>query len=203
MALTVNQAHLFGISFFKGATDYATAEEVRMANNVQSIISGYYRWHWLLTAGTNVAISSGTQDYSIAAADQNTVGAIAEANLLSGSTQLPNLLIWGAPALPKSSTTGQPIAVGLLSATQIRLWPVPGATYTFQWRFYARPVVFTANSQNWQCPDSFNNTVKSGMKWQLLEWGDDLRAPAAKIEFYESLAKLEDTEKTTMERQRN
>lgn len=202
MALAVSDITTHARSFFKASSDFATAEEVRLANNVQSIVTGHYRWHWLLTAGTGVATVSGTQDYSFNSADQNKVMEIASANLLSGSTQLAELLVYSDPPLPLYSTTGQPIAVSVISPTAYRLWPTPGAVYTFQFRYYARPVVFTANTASYQCPDSFADVLKAGMTWQLMEWADDTRAPEWEKRFYGQLDRLVVLERRLMERDR-
>lgn len=199
---TVTQIMTQAISYVKGPTTFATAEEVRIANEVQSIVSGAYRWHWLATAGTNIAVSSGTQAYTMAAGDQDKVLAIMDANLLSGSTQLPSLSVWSDPIVPLSSTTGQPIAVSMTSTTAIRLWPTPGATYTFQWRYYARPVIFTTNAESFQCPGAFDAVIKLGMAWHVLVWADDTRADGFKNDFYLELARLIELEKQLVERDR-
>lgn len=202
MALTVNQAWLYGLSHLKMPTTAFSGEEVRSANTLQSIISGYSNWHWLLTAGTNVAVSSGTQDYSLNSADQNKVASLATANLLSGSTQGKELMIWSNPILPKSSDSGRPIGVSLISPTQVRFWPVPAATYTFQHTYYARPVIFTANSESFQCPEAFTDVVKEGMLWKLYELADDDRANEQLKKFDGMLKNLEQAEKRTVGRTR-
>lgn len=176
-----------------------SSEEVIRSNVIQSAISTYHPWHWLLAACTNIAISSGTQDYSMAAGDQNTVQAIYDANLLEGATEQPQLSI-SHICLPKTSTTGQPMGACLLNATSIRLWPTPDATYTFQWRKYVRPVVFTANSDSYQCPDNFENVIIAGSVWQLAELNDDDRAEIFKKHFYEQLDQLKVSEIRTIGR---
>ena len=202
MALTVANSSAHAQAFLKVPSTYASSEELRLANTVQTIISSYYRWHWLIAAATNIAVSSGTQDYTMAAGDQNTVYAIAQANLLSGTTELPPLVIYSDPLLDKSSTTGQPYAVSLLSPTQVRLYPTPGATYTFQWRKYARPAIFTVNTEAWQIPEAFTAAAKLGMCWQYALYQDNSRAPELQKAFYDALAEHKATELATMSRVR-
>ncbi len=139
------------------------------------------------------------------AGNQNLVLAIAEANLLDGSTEEPNLLVWSDPLPPKrlsGAATGQPISVSLISPTQIRLWPTPDATYTFQWRYHARPVIFTANTNNWDIPEAFTDVVKVGMLWQGGEFQDDVRAPEWKKDFFSLLANHKRIELMTVGRRR-
>ena len=202
MAFTVANSSAHAQAFLKVPSTYAANEELRFANTVQTIISSYYRWHWLIAAATNIAVSSGTQDYTMAAGDQNTVYAIAQANLLSGSTELPPLVIYSDPLLDKSSTTGQPYAVSLLSPTQVRLYPTPGATYTFQWRKYARPTIFAVNTEAWQIPEAFTAAAKLGMCWQYALYADDSRAPELQKTFYDALAEHKAAELATMSRAR-
>ena len=183
----------------------AAATELRMANLIQTEITSFHRWHWSITAGTDIAISSGTQDYSMDSGNQNLVLAIAEANLLDGSTEEPNLMVWSDPLPPKrlsGAATGQPISVSLISPTQIRLWPTPDATYTFQWRYYARPVIFTSNSNNWDIPEAFTDVVKVGMLWQGGEFQDDVRTPEWKKDFFSLLANHKRIELMTVGRRR-
>ena len=200
MALTINQAFTHAIADIKAPSTYATAEEVRMANTVQSIISGYYRWHWLAAAATNIAVSSTNQDLSMAAGDQNTVLGIQQAHLLEGSTPQPPLLIYSDSIPDATTTTGQPWAVALLTPTSVRLYPAADATYTLVWRKYARPVIFTANSESFQIPEAFTDVVKAGIKWQLLMFADDDRAPAWEKTFYELLKNHRQIEERTMGR---
>ena len=202
MALTVNQATLHAQAFFKAPSTYASGEELRIANSIQTIISSYYKWHWLIAAATNIAVVSGTRDYTMAAGDQNTVFAIQQANLLSGSTELPSLTVFSDPILDRTSTAAQPYAVSLLSPTQVRLFPSPNATYTFQWRKYARPVVFAATSESYQIPDAFTAVAKLGVVWMYLEYADDTRAPGFQKAFYEALAEHKAAELGTVARVR-
>ena len=202
MALTVNQATLHAQAFLKAPSTYASGEELRIANSIQTIISSYYKWHWLIATGVNIAMVPGTQDYTMDTADRNTVLAIHEASLLNGSTQLPPLVIFSDPILSKTGATAQPYAVSLLSPTQVRLFPSPNATYTFQWRKYARPVVFTATSENYQIPDAFTAVAKLGVAWMYLEYADDTRAPSLQKAFYEALAEHKVAELGTVARVR-
>lgn len=202
MAITVTQAWAHGLAALKLPSTAFSAEEVRSANDIQSRISTYCLWHWLLAAGTNVAISSGTQDYTINSADQNKVQAIYDANLLEGSTEQPQLSVASIFALPKTSTTGQPIGVCLLSPTSIRLWPTPDATYTFQWRYYARPITFAANSESYQCPDNFENVILNLNIWKLMQLMDDDRADNQYKIAANELAQLKESEMKTVSRMR-
>src|SRR6185295_15044765 len=136
-----------------------------------------------------VTFASG-QAYSLDSSQQNKVLELASANLKSGSTQLPELLIWSDPIVPLTSTTGQPYAVSLTSPTTIRLYPAPVATYTFQFRYYARPVTFAANSESYQCPDNFGDVIRAGMIWQAALFLDDDRAPEFEKTFYAALSDL-------------
>lgn len=185
------------------SSTFAAATELRMANTIQTEITSFHRWHWAITAGTDIAISSGTQEYSMAAGNQNKVLAITEANLLEGATEQPDLLVQSDYLVPKTSTSGQPIAVSLISQTQIRLWPLPDATYTFQWQYYKRPVVFAANSENWDIPEAFTDVVKAGMLWQGGEFQDDVRAPEWKKDFFSLLANHKRIDGITIGRNRS
>ena len=202
MALTVNQAMLHAISHIKGPSTYASSEEVRFANSVQSIISGYHRWHWNITAATNIAVASTNQDLSMAAGNQNLVLAIQQANLLESSTEQPDLWVYSDPLLPKTSTTGQPFAISLLSPTQVRLYPAADATYTLQWRYYARPVIMTANTESFTIPEAFTDVCKAGMKWQVGVYADDDRAPKWEEEFFALLKNYRAIEMRTTGRNR-
>ena len=104
MAILVSDATTWATSYLKGIT-FSTADELSLANNVQSAVSSFYRWHWTQTAGTDIALASGTQGYNLAAADQNKVLELAYANIKSGSTELPELLIYSDPVVPLTSTT--------------------------------------------------------------------------------------------------
>ena len=181
------------------STSFAS-QRVIMSNDLQAQISLYCNWHWLLTAGTNIAIASGTQDYTMAAGDQNKVQAIHDANLLEGSTEQPQLDVYSFNCFDKSSTTGQPMGVCIISPTVLRLWPTPDATYTFQWRYFARPIVFTGITDTYQCPDSFDNVVVNGVIWKLFTLADDDRAEGQYKKFHEQLEELKQSELRTMGR---
>lgn len=196
MAYTVANLTTWATNTFKGVS-LSTADELSIANNVQNAIVGRYRWLWTLTAGANISVSSGTQEYNLAAADQDKVLEIADANLLSGSTDLPALIVQSDPVVPISEATGQPIGVSLLSSTRLRLWPTPGASYTFQWRYYARPVVFTNNTDQWTIPDNFANVSRAGVVWQLAQFLDDDRAESFRQQFDALLQELVDKEAAT------
>lgn len=181
---------MHAIAAFKLPSNAFSAEEVRSSNVVNSIIGDFHPWHWTLIAGTNIAIVAGTQDYSMAAADQNKVADIANANLLEGATEQPDLMVQTWPTLRKETTQGQPIAVGLISPTQVRLWPNPDTSYTFQWRYYARPAVLAANTDNYNCPDSFQHVLLQGVIWKMSQLLDDDRQQVFKDEFYKELSEL-------------
>ena len=206
MAFSVSNATSYVTDTLKlRSATFAAATELRMANLIQTEISSFHRWHWSIAAGTDIAISSGTQDYSMDSGNQNLVLAIAEANLLDGSTEEPNLMVWSDPLPPKrlsGAATGQPISVSLISPTQIRLWPTPDATYTFQWRYYARPVIFTVNTTAWDIPEAFTDVVKVGMLWQGGEFQDDVRTPEWKKDFFSLLANHKRIELMTVGRRR-
>jgi hypothetical protein len=176
-------------------------EEVRSANDVQSRISGAYTWHWLLTAGANISVVAGTQDYTMNATDQNAVMAIATANLLSGSTELAALNTTSHPMLPRGDSVAasreRPYAMGLISPTQVRYYPVPDATYTGKWTYYARPIVFTVNTNTYQCPDNFENVILSGNIWKIFQLLDDDRAAQQEQDFLTQIALQIEQEKTT------
>ena len=168
---------------------------------MQSRISGAYTWHWLLTAGTNHTVVAGTQDYTMAAGDQNKVMAIATANLLTGTTELAALNTSSHPMLPRADTTSsareRPYAMGLISPTQVRYYPCPDAAYTGKWTYYARAVVFTANTESYQCPDSFENVILAGNLWKLFQLLDDDRAAQQEQDFMMQIALQIEQEKTT------
>ncbi len=184
MALTVNQAYLSAVGYIKAPSTYANAaEELRMANTINDLIVNSRRWSWGLTAATTIAVSAGTQDYTMDSGDQNKVNAIVEAHLLSGSTELPELMV-GSLAFPITVTQKRPFAICLLSETKIRLHPMPDATYTLKWQYTARSIEFSANNANWDIPSAMADVAKQGMIWQVLEYSDDLRAPTAKEMFF-------------------
>lgn len=200
--LTINEAMLHAIAFIKGPSAYASSEELHMANTVETIVSDFYLWHWTITAGTDIAITASTQDYSMAAGDQDNVSAFYRANLLDGSTESPDLWDQSEQGLPLTSTAGQPFAVALISPTQIRLFPDPDASYTFQWDYYAIPTVHTANSESFDAPLSFNEAVKAGMIWQVLAYADDDRDQEWKDTFFRLLQERKRREQVLVGRRR-
>ena len=203
MAVTVTQAWQHAIVAAKMPSNAFTGEEVRCANDVQSHISNFHLWHWQITAGTNIAVTLALgQDYSMAAGDQNLVLAIAHANLLEGSTEQPDLLVQTSPILPRTSSTGQPISCGQISATQIRLWPAPDASYTFKWQFYKNATVFTANTNSYDCPDHFTDVILEGNIWKLMQLADDDRQQAQYEKFVALLAEQRRREFRTTGRSR-
>lgn len=206
MAISVANAWAHGIASLKLPSTAFSGEEVRSGNDVQSRISGYYNWHWLLTPGTNHTVAAGTQDYTMAAGDQNKVQAIATANLLSGTVELAALNTNSYPLLPRADSTAavreRPYAMGLLSVTQVRYYPVPDAAYTGKWTYFARPIVFAANTETYQCPDSFENVILAGNLWKLFQLLDDDRATPQEQDFMLQLEKQKEQEMRTMGKRR-
>jgi len=200
MALTVTQSFVHAQNFLKVESGYASTEEVRIANSVQSIIVNFYRWHWLISAATNISLTQSTQDYTMAAGDQNDVLGIQNAYLTDASSTYGELQAYSDRIHPVTAVEDRPTTVCLLSPTQIRVWPNPDATYTFIWRKYSRPTVFTANSESWDIPDAFNDVVKEGMIWRLAEYRDDSRDAKAREDFYRMLTQRRDDEMRTMGR---
>ncbi len=191
MAFSVANATSYATSMLKlSSSALNAADELRIANLVNTEIFMFHLCNWSIAAGTDIAISSGTQEYNMAAGDQDKVLAIFKANLLSGSTEEPQLIPWSAGGLPRrlsGGATGQPIAVGLISPTRITLWPTPDATYTFQWHYFARPIIFTANSESWDIPEAFTDVVKAGVLWQVMVLQDDVREEQQKQNFFSLL----------------
>lgn len=202
MATTVTQAWTHALAVCKLPSTAFTAEEVRSANDIQSRISTFHLWHWLLTVGVDIAISASTQDYTMNASDQNDVQTIYDANLLEGSTQQAQLDTYSFNCLPRDTSTGQPMAACMVSPTVIRLWPTPDATYTFQWRYYAQPVVFTANTNSYQCPDTFANVILNGNIWKIFQLLDDDRADNQYKIFLNELSQLRTSENRLQGRMR-
>ncbi len=187
-------------AFLKVGSSYASAEEVRLANTVNSIIGSFEKWHWNVATGTGVSVTTGIQDYTIAAADQLKVLAIQDAYLSSGATKYPQLLVHGYRSLPNTGTSDRPLAVCLMSQTALRLWPNTSGAYTLNWKYYKQPTVFTANTESFDCPDSLRDVVKAGMIWQLLSYQDDARSVEWNKTFYDFLTKTQKVEKMTIGR---
>jgi len=200
MAITVANAMTHARSFIKAPSTYASAEELRMANTVQGIISSYHRWHWNTAAGVGVAVALAGQTYTMNAADQNNVLAIQNGYLSGTGVNYADLNVWGEYPLPVTDTTGRPTSVCLLSGTQVRFWPASNASYTMNWRYYKRPTVFTANTETWDCPEPFAEVIKSGMIWQVLDYADDMRADKYQKTFYDLLDLRKQTERYGMGR---
>jgi hypothetical protein len=189
-------------SFIKVGSTYLETEEVRLSNTVNQIIGTFYRWHWLAQAATNISISNGVQDYSLAAGDQNTTMAIQNGYLTDASTTYPAVLIEGNNALPVIAETGRPYCIGLLSPTEMRFFPTPNLSYTLHWRKYKRPTVFTANTDSFDCPSAYDAIVKAGVVWQALEYKDDTRSEGWRKTFYDLLQEHKNMERVTMGRTR-
>lgn len=202
MAFSVANATSHATAHLKAPSNYASGEELRFANTVQSLISGYYRWHWSTVLANNIAFAITEQELTINAADQNLVLAIVQAHLLEGSTPQPELMIQSDNLLPVTTTQGQPWAVCLISPTTLRLYPASDASYNLRWRYYARPVIFTVNTNNWQIPEAFTDVAKAGMLWQFARYADDDRAPAFEKSFFDLLVNHKRAEQLTMGRNR-
>lgn len=194
---TVLQTVTHAQAFLKVESTYASAEHVRMGNTVNDIVSGYYRWHWNTTAGADINLSLGVQDYNMDAADQNGVLAIQQGYLTDATTTYDDLFVEHNILLPLTTKQGRPYCIGLLSPTQIRTYQEPDATYTLHWRYYKRPTVFAATSESFDCPPAFDSVVKTGMLWQFMSYADDLRAPEYQKTFYELLDNLKRAERLT------
>ncbi len=199
---TVNQYMLHAIAFLKAESTFASSEELRFANSVNDIVTNFYRWHWNEAAATNISLSSSVQDYSMAAGDQNTVLSIANAYLTDAGSTYGELLIYHDRVLPITAVTGRPISVGMISGTQVRVWPSPNATYTLTWRKYKRATVFAANSESWDVPAAFDAVVKAGMIWQILNYQEDARAEGWQKTFYDLMANLRNNERVASGRKR-
>lgn len=202
MALTVLQAVTHARAFLKAESGYASAEEVRMGNTVNSLIGSYFRWHWNTTAGSNISLSNSVQDYTMAAGDQNKVLYVQNGYLTDATTTYDQLLMNDAYVPRVTATTGRPIAMGLISPTQVRFYPTPNGTYTFIWRYHKRPTIFTVNSDSFDMPAGLDDTVKTGMVWQFLLYADDLRAQEVEKTFYAQLENAKMVERRTMNRMR-
>ena len=192
MAFSVANATSYATSMLKlSSSALNAADELRIANLINTEIVMFHLWHWSIVAGTDIPISSGTQEYDMAAGDVNKVLGIFKSNLLSGSTEEPQLMNWSVTGLPRrlsGAATGQPIAVGLISSKRITLWPTPDATYTFQWHYHARPAIFTVNSTAWDIPEEFTDVVKAGVLWQVMVLQDDVREDTQKQTFFSLLS---------------
>jgi hypothetical protein len=189
-------------AFLGVSSTYASAEEVRIANTVNGIIGNYARWHWNTSACTNISLTADTSDYTMNAADQNTVLAIEQAYLSDASLTYPPMSLENNTLLPALSATGRPFAVGLLSSTQVRVFPTPNSTFTLHWRKYKRPTVFTANTESFDTPSAFDACVKQGMIWQIYVLQDDARAPDTEKTFMGLLEALAATESLSKGRRR-
>ena len=188
--LTVAQVTTHAQNFCKSNSNLLSAEELRIAQTVNNEVNGYYQWRWGITAGTNIAIASGTQEYNLAAGDTGRVRSLNEAWLLSGATDQFPLMIADDPPVYTTDTTGQPFAVSLITDARLRLFPTPDATYTLSFRYQNAGTAFTANTETYDAPYRFDGAVKAGVIWQFLEFMDDQRAPLWKATFYEQLERL-------------
>lgn len=202
-ALTVTELYDHSRAFIKAPSGYWVATtQVEHANTVNSIISGFHRWHWNVVAGTNIALSSGVQEANMASADQNMVLAIQSANVDDASVSYPDLWVWSEAVVPRTGTTGRPYAVSLISPARLRFYPSPDGTYTFVWRYHRRPVIIAAATENLDIPEAFTDVAKAGYVWQLLSYADDSRAPEWEKTFYGLLENHRRIEKMTMGRNR-
>lgn len=199
---TVTQLMTMARAFIKVEATYASAEEVRIANYINSLVINYHRWHWNTAAGTNVALALNTQGYTMAAGDQDLVQAIQNAYLTDASVTYAPLAVESNLTLPVTAATGRPYVVGMTSSTTLRFFPTPDGTYTFIWRYYKRPTIFTLNTQAFDVPGSFDPVIKTGIIWQLLSYRDDARAPEYSQLFYAQLGELKLVERFGINRTR-
>lgn len=181
---TITQITAHAQAYVKGNSNLLSAEELRIAQTVNNIVSNYYTWRWAVSAGTDISVTTPTQEYSMAAADQNEVRNITEAWLVSGSTDQFPLIVFDNPPVPTTDTTGRPFAVSVINETQLRLYPAPDASYTLKWRFQNSGAIFAANTESYQAPARFDETIKAGVIWQFLEFMDDPRSELWKNTFF-------------------
>ena len=191
---TITQLTTHALAFVKGNSTLLSAEELRIAQTVNNYVNNYYPWQWAIVAGTDIAVSSGTQEYTMAAGDQDRVHAVYEAWLVSGTTDQPPLIVFDSPPVQTTDTTGRPFAVSKISETVLRLFPTPDATYTLEWRFHTAGTVFTANTESYNAPARFDQAIKAGVIWQFLEFLDDGRSEQWKDTFFSSLELLKRNE---------
>ena len=177
-------------NFLKVPSTYGSTEEVRFANTINALITNHYRWHWLATAGQDISLSLAVQDYTMNAADQDKIAFIQDAHLNDVTLKYPRLGIEGNLVLPPTDTTGRPTSVGLISGTEVRFWPAPDGTYTFNWRYHRRGTIYAANTETWDVPGAFDGLVKTAMIWQLLAYQDDTRQADYANLFYKQLDDL-------------
>ena len=130
----------------------------------------------------------------MAAADQDRVHAVYEAWLITGTTNLPPLIVWDNPPVQTTDTTGRPFALSKINETQLRLFPTPDATYTLEWRFHTAGTLFTVNTNSYNAPARFDQAIKAGVIWQFLEFMDDPRSEIWKGTFFNSLELLKRNE---------
>lgn len=170
---TIANLSSYARAFFKGNSDLLSAEEVRIAQEVQNYVSTYYPWKWTKASGTNVAVVQSTQEYDLAAANQDRVYMITEAWLLSGTTDQFPLIRFDNPPVPTTDTEARPWAVSLITEDRIRLYPNPDAAYTFSFRFHDMGALFTANTESYLAPGYFDEAIKAVTLWKWAEFMDD------------------------------
>lgn len=181
---TITQVTSHAQAYVKGNSNLLTSEEVRIAQTVNNIVNNYYSWRWGITSGTNITVVQSTQEYNLAAADQNEVRSIVEAWLLTGTTDLSPLIVFDNPPVPTFDTEGRPWAISLISESRVRLYPNPDAAYTLSFRFQNSGAIFTANTESYEAPARFDEGIKAGVIWQFLEFMDDQRSEIWKNTFF-------------------
>ena len=184
---TITQIQTHAQNYVKGNSNLLSAEEIRIAQTINNLVTTYHPWRWSIVAGTNVTTASGTQEYNLDAADQNRVHKLNEAWLVSAGTALFPLIIYDWIAVPTIGTTGQPYGISLITEARVHLYPTPGAVYTLSHRFHTSGTVFTANTESYDAPARFDETIKEGVIWKFLEFLDDGRAPDKQKSFYDLL----------------
>ena len=192
--LTIANVTAHALAFVKGNSTLLSAEELRIAQTVNDYVNNFYPWQWAIVAGTDISLVSGTQEYTMAAADQTRVHSITEAWMVTGTTDIIPLVVYDSPPVYTTDTTGRPFALSKINETQVRLFPTPDATYNLEWRFHTAGTVFTANTETYNAPVRFDQAVKAGVIWQFLEFLDDGRSEMWKGMFFNSLELLKRNE---------
>jgi len=169
---TIANLSTYARGYFKGNSDLLSTNEVAIAQEVQNYVSTYYPWKWTRVSGTNVAVSQSTQEYNLAAANQDRVYRITEAWLLSGSTDQFPLIVFDNPPVPTTDTEARPWAVSVITEDRVRLYPNPDAAYTFSFYFHDMGALFTANTESYAAPGYFDEAIKAVTLWKWAEFMD-------------------------------
>lgn len=186
---TVNALWTHALNAAKLASTDLSAEELRIAQFVQNEVNQYFTWKWSVASGTNITVVQTTQEYNLAAGDQNLVHAIIEAWLVSAGTAQFPLIVYDRDPVSTTATEARPYAISLISDTRVRLYPNPDAAYTLSFRYHTLGAIFALNSESFTAPGRFDNAIKAGMLWQMTSHMDetDPRIDRYKATFYELL----------------